>query len=87
MDRIIEIYKQKVRKSVNPNFPLNHINIELYAAPMGPLSHSFKYHLIVRFPYGSDVTNKRDYISVTENSPEEAIAKMVEHLQSYFSKP
>lgn len=85
MDKIIEIYKQKIKEGINPNFPLNHIEIELYATPIRPLSHNFKYHLIIRFPYGSDVTKKRDYISVMEHSLEDAISKMIEHLESYFS--
>lgn len=84
-DGLLKFYHENVKESVNANFPLNTMHIELHVAPMKPMSKDFKYHLIVRFPYGSNKNKNRFYLSVMGDTIEEAISKMNQELSTYFS--
>lgn len=83
-DGLLKYYHENVKESVNKNFPLNHMGIELHIAPTKPMSPDFKYHLIVRFPYGSNRNRNRDYLSVMGDTIEGALSKMQVELSSYF---
>lgn len=85
LDGLLDFYHKNVKESVNPHFPLNHMNIEIHVAPMRPMSPNFKYHLIVRFPYGSHRSKNKTHLSVMGDTVEEAISKMNQELLGYFS--